>query len=115
MPGRSRGCARSAGAIAARRACTSVALEPVTKNVNVGGVTPGNVSRSSETRIDALPGTSQPPPLRWSVWWSENQRAAGEQHEPDGDDGAAPAGDGASEPRERALDAGQLRAAMLRA
>ena len=70
--GRSRGVPRSAGSIAASRVCTACGLEPVTKNVNVGGVTPGNVSISFDTRIEALPGTSQPPPLRWSVWCSEN-------------------------------------------
>ncbi len=72
VPGRSRGVPRNAGWIAASRSCTAVALEPVTKNVNVGGVTPGNVSISFDTRIEALPGTSQPPPLRWSVWCTEN-------------------------------------------
>ena len=71
-PGWRRGSRRSCGSIAAMRAWTAPGLAPVTKSVNVGGVTPGNVSRSCETRIDALPGTSQPPPVRWSVWWSEN-------------------------------------------
>jgi len=64
------------GATAARRACTAAGVAPVTSSVNVGGVTPGNEPSSRETRIDWLPGTSQPPPERWSVWWSENQPPA---------------------------------------
>ena len=36
----------------------------------------GKRSRRSPARTDWLPGTSQPPPDRWSVWWSENHAPA---------------------------------------
>src|SRR3954471_8779917 len=50
---------------------------PWTKTVNAGALAVGKLLLiSSATRIDALPGTSQPPPERWSLWCSENQPPA---------------------------------------
>src|SRR5439155_878320 len=50
---------------------------PRTKTMKAGVVTLGKLaSSSSATRIDGLPGTSQPPPERWSLWWSENHPPA---------------------------------------
>jgi hypothetical protein len=56
-----------------RRRWTAAGVSPVTKKVNAGGVVPGKRSSSRVTRSDWLPGTSQPPPERYEVWWNENQ------------------------------------------
>ena len=50
---------------------------PVTSTVNAADEKPGNRSCSvSITRTDGLPGTSQPPPVRWSLCRSENDAPA---------------------------------------
>ncbi len=74
-PSRTLESLRTSGATAARRARTAAGA-PVTSRVKAGGVTPGNRSSTPAVWSDALPGTSQPPPERRSLWCSENQPPA---------------------------------------
>ena len=73
-PGRTPGLAAASLRASASRAATAVRERPVTKTVKTGVCTPGKSCFSASlTRIEGLPGTSQPPPERCVAWCSENQ------------------------------------------